>query len=431
MTSTKESGTPQIGGDLIASLSLGLYTDPLDVYRELVQNAVDAYQESGMANEHRRIDIQIDRTERRIVVRDHALGLSKQQMSTHLFSVGNSSKRGKKLRGFRGIGRFAALGYCKKLIFRSRKSKQDAVTEITWDSLALHEHLSGPNTFDLGEVLKEISDIHSPPEDDDCPDHFFECVMEGVRPSRNDVLLNHHVVARYLSEVAPVPFHEDFSYRTKISDILDYDLTYETQISVNGSPTLTRPHRDHVIQPVTGNTVSTISGVKRIDEIVTSNGSDHESVDVSLAQGWVLEHDYPGALPQASNVRGLRIRVGNIQVGDERILEHLFREERFNVWCIGEIHICSTSIRPNTRRDNLELSPKVDDLENSLQIVAEHLSGICRKISRERSGSQKTAHMERKLKDREYKSILKQLAIEKPYPEKITLTSIKPKGAKQ
>lgn len=60
------------------------------------------------------------------------------------------------------------------------------------------------------------------------------------------------------------------------------------------------------------------------------------------------------AIPASTNVRGLRLRVGNIQVGGDKLLEDLFPEPRFNSWSVGEIHILDQRVTPNGRRDHCE-----------------------------------------------------------------------------
>ena len=71
------------------------------------------------------------------------------------------------------------------------------------------------------------------------------------------------------------------------------------------------------------------------------------SIDGELAGvAWILHHDYEGALPPCSPIRGLRLRSGNIQVGDRALLEELFPEPRFNGWSVGEIHVIDRRIVP-------------------------------------------------------------------------------------
>ena len=38
----------------------------------------------------------------------------------------------------------------------------------------------------------------------------------------------------------------------------------------------------------------------------------------------------------------------------ENILQEIFKEKRFNSWCVGEIHILDNRIMANGRRDNFE-----------------------------------------------------------------------------
>lgn len=412
---SKISKKSVVGGDLIASLSMGLYSNPLEVYRELVQNATDAYQINGTPPRNRCIDIRIDRMKRTVVLRDHATGLSVNEIAKSLFSIGNSRKRGQQLRGFRGIGRLAALGYCKELVFRSRKSKTDPVWQLSWNSITLHQYLRHPDGRDIGQILKSISTISQLENSNEWPNCFFECELSGVRASKNDVILNPDAVSTYLSEVAPVSFRSDFSFAKEIYAILGKKVAFEVKIFINGnSDPLTRPHSDRLISAFDPKAIiTTVDKVTSINEL--DNGFE------MMAKGWILHHDYPGALPQSSNVKGLRIRVGNIQVGDERTLEHVFKEPRFNSWCIGEIHITSPDIRPNTRRDNLELCPALDNLENSLHVLARNLTQTCRDKSATRSQKAKNNHKIVNVSKRHYRDIAKQLKLESPIPDKITI----------
>ena len=409
-----------VGGDLIAALSVGLYKNPLEVYRELIQNATDAYQEKQTPKGERRIDITIDRTKRTASVRDYATGLSMDGMAETLLSLGNSKKSGQNLRGFRGIGRLSPLGHCKKLIFRTRQSATSKVQELTWDGIAFHRFLSNPSGHDISDILQEITTYAEIEPWDDCPECFFECVMESVKPSTNDVLLNEEAVAQYLSEVAPVSFSKEFSFAREIYGLLGDELTYEVEIFINNSEApITRPHADQIYDSK-GNPLTKIYDLKEMEEL----NNDF----ASIAKGWILHHDYLGALPINSNLRGLRIRVGNIQIGDGRILEHLFPETRFNGWCIGEIHINTPNIRPNTRRDNLEPSNELDDLENILSPLARKLAQICRDKSSERNQKAKPTSRTVSLKAKEFNHILSELDIEEPFPDRVVISLAKKMG---
>lgn len=400
---------------MIASLSMGLYSNPLEVYRELVQNATDAYQINGTPLRNRRIDIRINRMERKIVLRDYATGLSENEITKSLFAIGNSCKRGKQLRGFRGVGRLAALGYCKELVFRSRKSATEPIWQLSWNSVALHQHLSQPNNLDISQILEAISTTSQLEGSKEWPECFFECELNGVRANKNDVILNSDAVAAYLSEIAPIGFRADFSFAKDIYAILGKETAFEVKIFINDNKeTLTRPHSNRLVSALDKKTtITTINQVIPISKL--DDGFE------TMARGWILHHDYPGALPQSANIRGLRIRVGNIQVGSERIFEHIFKESRFNSWCIGEIHIISPNIKPNTRRDGLELCPALDNFENSLRTLAKTLTQICRDKSAERNRKSKNSHKAVTVSKTRYREIAKQLKLKHPLPNKITL----------
>ena len=90
------------------------------------------------------------------------------------------------------------------------------------------------------------------------------------------------------------------------------------------------------------------------------------------------------AIPTKAHVKGLRFRSGNVQVGDNSLLEELFSEPRFNAWSIGEIHVLDQRIIPNGRRDQFEQSVHYDNLLNQLAPFARELSRRCRASSAER-----------------------------------------------
>ena len=107
------------------------------------------------------------------------------------------------------------------------------------------------------------------------------------------------------------------------------------------------------------------------------------------AIGWLAHSDYVGAIPKKLSVRGLRAREGNLQIGDERVFDHLFPEERFNRWCVGEVHVTDPRILPNGRRDYFEPGPHTRNLENQLEAIARSVSERCRTASAGRHRNRK------------------------------------------
>jgi hypothetical protein len=86
-------------------------------------------------------------------------------------------------------------------------------------------------------------------------------------------------------------------------------------------------------------------------------------------------------LPERSGIRGLRLRAGNIQIGDERILDTAFPEPRFNAWSVGEVHLISKRIVPNGRRDDIEYSAHQQNLVKHVMPVAKQITKLSRSKS--------------------------------------------------
>jgi hypothetical protein len=96
---------------------------------------------------------------------------------------------------------------------------------------------------------------------------------------------------------------------------------------------------------------------------------------------WILHHDYRGALPQSSFVDGWRFRCGDIQVGDNTLLQACFPASRFNAWCVAETHVLDPRILPNGRRDHFEQNNFYFDLINHLAPHARGVAQRCRTSS--------------------------------------------------
>ena len=100
---------------------------------------------------------------------------------------------------------------------------------------------------------------------------------------------------------------------------------------------------------------------------------------------WLAHTPYSGSIPRRLGIRGLRARVGNLQIGTDRIFEHLFQEPRFNGWCVGEIHILDRRVVPNGRRDYFEAGPHLRNIENHIGAIAQEISSRCRRASSQRN----------------------------------------------
>ncbi len=367
-----------IGKDVLELLSTSMYVDPMTVYREYVQNAVDAVDDARAAKllppqEKGKVDISIDPTSRSINIRDNGVGLSWEAFISRMCNIGSSPKRGTTSRGFRGVGRLAGLGYCQELLFRSRGVGDEQVSELRWDCRRLKSILRSVDLKgDLSDLIRDVVTVRRIPPTN-FPDRFFEVELRGVIRHRNDRMLNNEEVEAYLSQVAPVPFSPSFRFGEDISATLRTHIELgELEIRINNAEEpVFRPHGDQI-------------------EIEDGENDRYQDLEIHEVPGidggiaalvWILHHGYSGAIPIRAGVKGLRMRSGNIQVGAHTLLEELFPEPRFNAWAVGEVHIIDKRVVPNGRRDNYDQNTHLDNVINHLAPIARDITRRCRQSS--------------------------------------------------
>ncbi|KTE21716.1 MULTISPECIES: ATP-binding protein [unclassified Sphingopyxis] len=366
--------TATVGKDIIELLSTAMYVDPLTVYREYIQNSADAIDAARAAGHPAgQVQIALDPAARTIVIRDDGDGLPMQGFAARLTAVGASLKRGTQARGFRGVGRLSGLAYARALTFRSRARGEDIVSTMRWDCQRMRAALKDPDDHrDLPALVAAVTETHIETE---AGPPFFEVRLEGVVRHGDDRLMSPGAVADYLSQVAPLPLNTAFSHREGIVAKLSAELDMAgIEISINGEPPLMRPHVDEIlvegVRPLRLHEISFV-------EIPSTDGG-------TAALGWIAHHDYEGAIHPSTKVRGLRVRAGNIQIGDAGVLADAFPEQRFDSWAVGEIHILDPRIVPNGRRDDFERNIHLANLKNHLAPHGREVANRCRTSSRER-----------------------------------------------
>ena len=172
--------------------------------------------------------------------------------------------------------------------------------------------------------------------------------------------------------MAPVGFSPEFRFGAEITAVLRSHVELgELEVHIAGLDTpVCRPYRD----------------VIKVDDKRSISFESVEFIEVPAIDGgpaavaWVLHHDYEGAVPSPF-VKGLRLRSGNVQVGDHALLEGLFPEQRFNAWAVGEVHVLDRRIVPNGRRDHFEQNAHLHNLINHLAPVARAIARRCRTSS--------------------------------------------------
>ncbi|KKR33901.1 MAG: HSP90 family molecular chaperone-like protein [Candidatus Gottesmanbacteria bacterium GW2011_GWC2_39_8] len=371
---------PVIGRQLFDVLTSGMYDDPLMIFREYIQNSVDsidlAVDAGQIALEDASISISLNGSERSIVIEDNGVGINNEDAGDILINLGCSPKEGKEQRGFRGIGRLGGLAYCDELIFETRSTKNENVFVLTWDRKKFEKLCKEMDrVVTLEETIRTVANVRTNKPKSDDPTRFFRVTMRKMTRFHTDELMNFKKVYDYLAQVAPVPYSkEDFSFAETIERHVSPVENYRSyKILLNGKQ-IFRPYRDDVC--------FSNDREDRIQEpeLFTFSGEDGELI----AFGWYAKTNFLAAIPDSLNIRGIRIRSGNIAIGDEHALDDKYTERRFSAWQIGEIHVVRNRIKPNARRDNFEQSKNYEKFLEQASLLCRHLSNLCRKSSRHR-----------------------------------------------
>lgn len=370
---------PVLGKHLLEILTSGMYINPLMIYREYIQNAVDsidlAERISLFLVEKPEIHIKIIPKTRTVSIHDNGTGISNDSAKTVLSNIALSEKDRSIQRGFRGIGRLSGLAYCKEVIFETKTSKDNLVSVFKWDKHHLIQYLHGGGQFDLSELIDRCTTFHLREPHPDEGTHFFCVSLKHIEAFYKDQLLFIPDIKNHIATTCPVPFKNSFEpYRTQILNFLEGFASFkEYKISINGEQ-IFKPY--DVETPISEKSRLKVDSIK----LITVPGITAKPI----AKGWVAMTNFPGSLPKKIPVRGIRIRQGNIALGDEYFCADFFPEQRFSNWNVGEIH-CDSCLVPNARRDGFITNVYCEKLFEALIQLGKILAKAIRNHSKARS----------------------------------------------
>lgn len=374
-----------IGKHTLESLTSGMYSDSYVVFREYIQNSVDsidaAVRSGVLLLGDELISVRLAPTEKQITISDNGMGISARNVEKELISIGNSKKSSENSRGFRGIGRLSALSYCQRLTFTTSYMGESVATKITIDAAKLAELLSDDSQADVTvvDVLESIYTVSSVTEKVEA--HYFSVQLDGV--DENSRLLSYSDVEDYLTQNAPVPYNPGFVCGKEIIkrllneglDISAYNIVLEYGTK---STTIFKPYKDEFIVDKGKNLTDTVQDIAIIR--IPSEG------DRLSAIGWLARTSYMGSIYDKA-IKGIRLRKGNILIGDHQTLNLVFKDARFNGWSIGEIFAVDKLLVPNARRDNFEKNPAYFSLFEQLMTIAAGITKDIRAASLKRNST--------------------------------------------
>jgi molecular chaperone HtpG len=355
----------KIGKNAIENLTIGMYEDSKIIYREYIQNAADQIDKAlnaGMfPNEELSIEISIDPKKRIILIKDNATGILQDEIAKKLADVADSDKEKGIDKGFRGIGRLGGLAYCDTLRFITTYRGEKVKTIMTWNGKEFNR-LIGDNSikYSAEEVLTRIISYEQEP----CKieEHFFIVELNGIRKENNE-LLDVEGVRRYISSNVPVPYNNKFIFKSKIYDFLQDKNLPKNEYAIYVDDEIILKDYSTVLYD------NSSGQKKKYDEIHDIQFKDFKNPQGELlAWMWFGISAFEKQIPATFNeMRGIRLRKDNIQVGNADTLVKLFREQRGNFYFIGEIHAVHKDLIPNARRDYFNENENRNEFEVELK----------------------------------------------------------------
>lgn len=360
----------KIGKNVLENLTEGMYEDSTIIFREYIQNSTDSIDNAikqGLGNkEDFDIFVDIDSDAKKIVIEDNGAGILSSDFRTIMSSIADSYKDRNNSRGFRGIGRLGGLAFCDELVFTTKSQNEAIVSECIWNCKQLLSILNDPdNKINANDLVEEVTEFRTLPDNNENQKHYFKVEMKGV--SRSE-LLDVDKINNYLSQVAPIKYSSRFEYRKKIEKFVeDNNLRLDDyKIYLNGD-ILEKPYNKRFYESAKNGTGPSYDEIRDV-EFKTFYDNNNELI----AWAWFGIQSFNKSIPvnEKNLMRGIRIRKGNIQIGDPRTITRLglSKEDRANGYFVGEIHAVGKDLIPNARRDYFNLT-------SATEIFEERISG--------------------------------------------------------
>lgn len=354
----------KIGKNILDNLTTGMYSDSKVIYREYIQNACDqidkAVNEGLISVREGLIDIYFDIKKRYISIEDNATGVSASKFIEDLGDIANSNKEIGKDKGFRGIGRLCGLAYCKTLVFTTSYKGESVKSIMTCDAKKMRDMLYDSKKYTIDEIWERIVTFKT--EEEDINTHYFRVELININEENTD-LLDEKKVKEYLSFVAPVPYSNKFYLRNDI-----YNYTKENNlkideylIKINGAQIF--KEYTTKLKDDSGNQLQNYDEIYKLkfESFTNSKGE-------LIAWMWYGLSRFEKQIPACNLMRGIRVRTGNIQIGENDVVQKLFKESRGNFYFVGEIFTLDKNLIPNSQRDYFNENPARIEFEDQLRI---------------------------------------------------------------
>lgn len=347
-----------IGGELLAILSKGLYTNPLDCIREYVQNAVDA----------RAKNVTIKITGNSVVIFDDGQGMSLEEL-VQARQFGLSHKSLTEHVGFRGIGIYSGFDLCNRLVITTKRATDahSHILEFDFGAMkgqlererqAVHDHRTS-----LIELLTTYS--HFVQEKDNSDRSYTMVQLEDISDTHIDQLSDRTRLRKYVLLNLPIDFDDDFEHKDAINNYIGKHVKGYNAIKITLESDATP--REVVCRP-------SIQNLSKPEL-----GLIHNTKNELIGCYWACLHQGGNKIPdQYADYRGFVYRVKGFTIGDNLRLQDRFKKGNSALywWYMGEIFVQDHNVIPNAARDDFEASIAKAQLEIQVQKTLSNLEAI-------------------------------------------------------
>lgn len=409
--------TPYFGGFILETLTIGMYGEARNAIREYIQNGFDSIQRARdlklLAKDLGKITITMATDKKSLVIRDDGAGLPAVSAVKTLTRIGASSKKHTKNAGFRGIGRLAGIVFCDKLTFVTKAKGERKQTMVVFDAKAMRAAMSpdkGSAASAEDVMRKHVHPFQSATTK--VAEHFFEVRIEGLRDAPVECT-SVQKMRDYVSQVAPVPYPPDFPFRSKLASAEKASGIPIEEVAI----TVVADGKAHAVHKQYGAKYAFDGGE------IGLTACDVQTSPTNRWWAWIGKKAESGAYTN-DRVRGLRVRVRNIQIDGVELFRDIFRDNaksqiRFQDYFLGEIFVKPTALVPNARRDGFEEDASWRSVRKELGAVAKTLGSEAYAVSTagqlslsaQKDGLKKTGTDFRKLKKAKFADVDKTVAL--------------------
>lgn len=355
-----------IGKNIIENLTTGMYENSKIIYREYIQNSADGIDKALAAGilkpKDASIYIKIEPQNRKISIEDNGYGIPKADFKKIMESIADSQKTVDDNKGFRGIGRLGGISVCDELRFITSAAGESVESVCIWDAKLIKAILVDQNNrVDAATLVNQAIAYEERPCAEN--EHYFKVELLSIDKSSEE-LLNSTDVTDYISTIAPIPYRTGFCYGGYIKKFANDNgfSIDEYRVFINEKQ-IFKPYVSDLYEP-SGKIKKKYDSINDVKFEVFKDNNDKP-----IAWMWYGISNFEKQIPKINKMRGLRLRKGNIQIGNDATLyaHGLFKEERGNYYFIGEIFAVSPLLIPNARRDYFNLNDECRLFESRIR----------------------------------------------------------------